>query len=330
VKGEITHYDLCSRCHVNIFSQRLFEKFGRSAQRTHKLGSNNLGRSWSGFIYRRDQKNWLVLFDSDDGTGGTPADCKIVWSNFQGIVNEFQVSDYVIFKAQFANLPEQAQHYPFKWDVYPTAIMADDPRHTHELAKSLQKHDNPEIDVLFVGGRVHENNKPYCWPKNRDISQWWVGNRRIGYEKLLSIKNKRRDLNIIAVDDLLVGQSYYDVVANSKICLDFPGVGQSSRKFFEFLVLEKCALSLQQQVTCWDLVPDKHYASLGFDFYYETLENKIDYLLTSNTWKTVSANTRELKSKLTHDFVIDYVSKTLDEHIDKKTNDCNFHVSYPR
>jgi hypothetical protein len=206
--------------------------------------------------------------------------------------------------------------------------MSDDPRVIHEKSKTFKTVANPTIDVLFVGGRVHENNSPYCWPKNRNLNQWWVGNRKIGYEKLLRIKNSRKDLNIVAVDNLLPGGSYYDTVANSKICLDFPGVGQSSRKFFEFLVLGKCVLSLTQQPTCWDLREEKHYASLGYDFNYEMLELRIDRLLSTGEWSQIARNTQEIKHKLTHEFVGDYVISTIDKHIDNKNINPDYHVIY--
>lgn len=329
MKGKITHYNLCGRQHVNLFSRRFFRTYGNNAVIDPLLGPENLGRSWSGFVYRRDAKSWLVLFDSDDGSGGTPADCKLIWSNFQNVIERYKIDDYVIFKAQYANLEQQAQHYPFKWDVYPTGIMSDDPNVIHARSSSFKMSENPDIDVLFVGGRVHENNKPYCWPKNRNLNQWWVGNRKIGYEKLLAIKSARPDLNIVATDGLMPGSTYYDAVTRAKICIDFPGVGQSSRKFFEFVVLGKCVLSLLQQRTCWDLQPDVHYSSLGFDFDYNTLENKIDSLLKNNAWKSFETECNTIKHRLTHEWVSQYVVETLDNHIDKKTKDTSFHTTYP-
>lgn len=328
MKGIITHHALCNRCHMTQFTQYFYSKYAKSSTQDNRLFYTNLGRSWSGFVYHRDSKNYLVLFDNDDGSGGTPADCKLQWHPFQKVISEHQISDYIIFKAQCGNLPEQKQHYPFHWDVYPTGIMSDDPRIIHEKSKTFKTVNNPQIDVLFVGGRVHENNLPYCWPKNRNLNQWWVGNRKIGYEKLLKIKESRKDLNIMAIDNLLPNESYYDVVANSKICLDFPGVGQSSRKFFEFLVLGKCVLSLMQQPTCWELREDKHYASLGHDFNYEMLELRINQLLSTGEWSQIARNTQEIKHKLTHEFVGDYVISTVDKHIDNKIINPDYRVVY--
>jgi hypothetical protein len=201
--------------------------------------------------------------------------------------------------------------------------MTNDPDRVFKVADTLPK-VKQDIDALFVGGRVHERNKPYCWPKNRNTNQHWPTNRVIGYAKLLEIKERRKDLNIVTYDNLMPPDEYYSVINRTKVCLDFPGIGVSSRKFYEFLVLGKCVLALPQNNCCWPLKEWEHYASLRTpqvcdppDYDYEHLERKIDYLLEHEGVRhDIEKRAAALRPFMSHEAVGEYTAKTFDEFVD--------------
>lgn len=319
MKGRILRYGVDPRDHLVHFHEKLYKRFARGAEADVKMAPETLGKNWSCFLYERGGKNFLAFFDGDDGSGGTPSDCKMVWARFQNLLNHYRVEDYLCFKIQHAARSEQREFYPFKTDVYPLALMTNDPGRVFRLADTLPSVEQ-DVDVLFVGGRVHDHNYPYCWPKHRDTNQHWPTNRRLGYARLLDIQKRRKDLNIVAVDGLLPPDEYYGLVNRSKVCLDLPGIGASSRKFYEFLVLGKCVLALPQNNCCWPLKEWEHYAPLYNnrtgqpDYGYEQLEGKIDQILERPDLRAdIGAAARALRPLMSHEAVGDYVIRTVDE-----------------
>ncbi len=327
MKGKITHYGIDDRDHLIHFLDKFYRRNATDAICDKQMSSSTLSKNWSCFLYEREGKNFLCLFDGDDGSGGTPFDIKLNWPRFQNLLDHHQVTDYAVFKVQYASVPEQRMFYPFKRDVYPLALMTNDPDRIFKVADGLPK-VTQDIDVLFVGGKVHDHNKPYCWPKNRDTNQHWPTNRRIGYTKLLEIKEHRKDLNIITCDGLMPSNEYYDVVNRAKVCLDFPGIGLSSRKFYEFMVLGKCVLALPQNVSCIGYLEWCHYASLRTpqvcdlpDYDYEHLERKIDYLLEHEAIRrSIEEKAASLRPLMTHEAVGEYVMKMFEEFVSSCLN----------
>ncbi len=321
MKGKIIRYGIDDRDHLVHFHNKFYAQYAPNAIQDVHMTPQILGKNWSCFLYERDEKHFLCFFDGDDGSGGTPSDCKLVWSRFQNLINHYQIHDYAIFKIQHTPYSEHREFYPFKYDVYPLALMTNDPSRVFKLADEM-KPKKQDIDVLFVGGKVHDHNKPYCWPKHRNTNQHWPTNRKIGYGKLLDIKERRKELNIVAIDHLLQHGDYYDLVNRSKICLDFPGIGVSSRKFYEFLVLGKCVLALQQNNCCWPLEQNKHYWSLGEDFNYDLLEARIDFLLKEPELRaTLGHNAAALRPFMSFESVGDYVIKTFEQFVNHNLDD---------
>lgn len=321
VNGKIVRYGLDTRDHMIGFLSQFYKKYAPNAVHDDNMSSAVLNKNWSCFLYEHDGKNFLGFFDGDDGSGGTPFDIKLNWPRFQNLIDHYNVVDYAVFKIQHSNFAEARQFYPFKRDVYPLALMTNDPSRIFALADTMVRKEQ-DIDVLFVGGKVHDHNKPYCWPKNRNVNQHWPTNRKIGYSKLLEIKERRKDLNIVTVDNLLTHGDYYDLVNRAKICLDFPGIGLSSRKFYEFLVLGKCIMALPQNNCCWNLKEFHHYFPLYNkkaepDFDYTCLEKRIDYLLTSDNLREILCkNAAALRSKMSFEAVADYVNRTFEQFVE--------------
>jgi len=318
MKGKIVRYGMDNRDHLVSFLANFYKKHAPDAVQDEHMSSTVLNKNWSCFLYERDRKNFLCFFDGDDGAGGTPFDIKLNWPRFQNLLNHYNVVDYMVFKIQHSPWPEARQFYPFKRDVYPLALMTNDPPRVFKLADEMKPKEQ-DIDVLFVGGRVHDHNGPYCWPKHRNTNQHWPTSRKIGYGKLLEIKERRKDLNIVAVDNLLQHGDYYDLVNRTKVCLDFPGIGVSSRKFYEFLVLGKCVLALQQNNCCWPLEHEIHYWSMGMDFEYKNLEAHIDFLLSptgAKIRKAIGRSAAALRPLMSFDAVGDYVERTFEQFVD--------------
>lgn len=312
MKGHILRYGQDDRDHLAYFLKKFYAKNGSDAVVDEKMKPETLGRNWSCFLYERRGKNFLVLFDGDDGSGATMADCKIVWQRFQNILTHYEVVDYLVFKIQHTPRPEHRVWYPFKTDVYPLGLMTNNPERIFRIADETKPVEQ-DIDVLFVGGKVHDHNYPYCWPKHRPTIEHWPTNRRHGYAKLLEIKERRKDLNIVTHDGLLDPSEYYKQVNRAKICVDFPGIGCSSRKFYEYMVLGKCVLALRQNNAPWPLEENIHYASMGDDYQYTSMESNINRLLRDHdSIAEIGKAAASLRPLMSHEAVGEYVGNTVD------------------
>ena len=109
----------------------------------------------------------------------------------------------------------------------------------------------------------------------------------------------------------------------SKICLGLPGIGKGSRKFHEFLILGKCALSLRQQLNCWNISENIHYLSLGDDYSFDTLEEVIVSALSDkSTISQIEKNCVDISKNLTYEYVVEYMRKSLnDSHFRKNSQE---------
>ena len=313
----ITAYGLSNRDCTIALQNEIFQKFNVIQYGTYdeKLSDSSLGKNLLGFIYENDGKKLLVLVDGDDGSGGTPTDCKIVWHAFNNILQQYQPNDYIIFKLQVNSDPECNQFYPFKNNVYPIGIFTNNPYAIFEVKKSLPQ-TNKDIDVFFPGGRKFSKNRPYAWPKHRDIRKWWAGAAIRGYEKLLNIRESRKDLNIVCLDQNVSQREFFDLVSRSKVCIDFPGIGLSTRKFYEYCVLEKCVISLKQQLTCWPCEENVHYVSLGEDLNFDSLEEKIDFVIGNVEFRNnIENNLRLIENDLRIESIASFVCNKIEQHV---------------
>jgi hypothetical protein len=312
----ITHTGYNNRDHIQAFQNNLIARFASSKTAVEPaLSTDVLGRNFSGFVLEKDEKKLLVLLDVDDGSGGTPSDCKIVWSSLHSVLQKHKPHDMVVLKSQVNRDPECNQFYPFKNDVFPIGIFSNNPE---RVFKRLEQHPQREqdIDVFYAGGYKHVKNRPYVWPKNRDIRRWWSGASVRGYERLLELKEKRKDIKFALFDDSIPPDSFYDMLRRSKVCIDLPGVGLSSRKFYECMVFGKCVVSLRQQFTPWECEENEHYVSLGDDYDFDTLEAKIDDALGDDFRRKVERNVSSISHQLTLDYMIDRVVAYLANKID--------------
>lgn len=313
----ITYFGQNNRDHIQVFQNELFKNIlSKTATYDQRMSTEKLGRNFSAFIYEKNEKKLLVLLDVDDGSGGTPSDCKIVWSALAEIQRHYTPHDMIVLKSQVNRNPEYNQFYPFKEDVYPIGIFSNTPQNVFD-AKNKYPSVGQDIDVFYAGGMKHVKNRPYCWPKNRDIKKWWAGSSVLGYKKLLEIRDKRPDIKFALFDESLPAPDFYSLMRRSKICIDLPGIGLSSRKFYECMVFEKCVLSLRQQYTPWPCEENIHYCSMEEDLDYETMEQKIDFLLSNENFrKNIEKNVSSIQGDLTLDSMINRVKRIIDQKID--------------
>lgn len=317
----ITHFGINSRDHILVFQDFLLKSLvsNQAPVFDRRMSTENLGKNLSAFICEKNNKKLLVIIDADDGCGGTPSDCKIVWQTLVEIQRFYRPDDMMILKSQVNSDPEYNQFYPFKEDVYPIGIFSNDPRKIFVIKNFLEKKEK-DIDVFFAGGLKHINKRPYAWPKNRDIRKWWCGAATRGYEKLLELKDKRPDIKFALFDDTLPESKFYDLLNRSKICPDLPG-GMSSRKFYECLVLGKCVVSIKQQLTSWTCIENVHYSSIGEDLDFSTLESKIDHLLKDDNYKKIENNVNEIFNELTLESIVLKAKNAIIDKIDN-INEC--------
>ena len=314
----ITHFGLNNRDQVQEFQRHLLNRnSNKNSIFVDKMSTTNLGRNFSCFLWKQENKKLLVLLDVDDGSGGTPSDCKIVWSALNEILCNHRPHDLLVLKSQYNKNPEYNQFYPFKDNIVPIGIFSDCIKNVFDAKNKYPKKATQDIDVFYAGGYKHVKNRPYVWPTNRDIRKWWSGASVRGYEKLLEIKNKRTDINFAVFDKSLPAEQFYDYVSRSKVCIDLPGVGLSSRKFYEFMVFEKCVLSLQQQHTPWDCEENVHYCSMQEDLDFSSMEEKIDLLLKNEKTRTeIEGNVRSINSQLSLNSMITRVEKIIKNKMD--------------
>ena len=314
----ITSYGKNNRDQIQVFQECLLKNnITKNSVYDPRMSTEKLGRNFSAFLYEKNNKKLLVLLDIDDGSGGTPSDCKIVWSTLFELQQHYKPHDMMVLKSQVHPNPEYNQFYPFKEDVYPIGIFSNDPQKVFDVREKFSKPEIQDIDVFYAGGIKHAKNRPYCWPKNRDIRKWWSGSSIRGYKKLLEIRDKRPDIKFALFDESLPANEFYSLMRRSKICIDLPGVGLSSRKFYECMVFEKCILCLKQQFAPWPCEEDVHYSSMGEDLDYEMMESKIDLLLKhDDVRKTIEKNVSSISNDLTLTSMITRVEKIINQKID--------------
>jgi len=307
----ITHFGTCGRNCITKFQNRFYSKYAINARVDNELFDQHLGKSLSAFVYNRVGINRLFVFDADDGSGGTATDCKISWPVYNNVCKKYDIKDVIFLKLQCAEEPEYHQFFPFKHAI-PVGLMTDDPEATLSLWNSLPEGEE-DIDVLFIGGRVHDSNTPYCWPTHRTNDAFWPNVRKNGYNKLLDIRDRRKDINIVCLDGKLTENEYYSLVKRSKICLDLPGTARSSRKFYEFIMFGKCVISLPQQTSIVGWRENLHYSSLGWDFQFSNLESRIDELLKDKSAISFfQRSAASLASSMTHASLVDRLMQEVD------------------
>jgi len=336
---KITDFGVNSRPHIIGLQEEFIKCFSApspiEAGLRDDLCPDSLGKNWSGIVLNSGVDNILMLLDCDDGGWQTPDNFKLDLRKLRDVTIKYKISDLIIFKLQLLEESERTSYIPALGEnIFPIGLMTHPSffEFSDRLIKTYsERRIEKDIDVFFAGGRIFDENveknyhsKMSKWPKDQPEDRWFSLVRQRGYSKLLEIKEKRRDLNIVCEDYRVDDQArYFDLVMRSKICLGFPGIGKGSRKFHEFLILGKCALSLRQQLNCWNISENIHYLSLGDDYSFDTLEEVIVSALSDkSTISQIEKNCVDISKNLTYEYAVEYMIKSLnDSHFRKNSQE---------
>jgi hypothetical protein len=206
------------------------------------------------------------------------------------------------------------QFYGFKTNVFPLGLLTNNPQNIHNISNNSPK-VSQDIDVLCVGSGIRRDIKPIIWPEHRNINEWYPGHRVKIHEKIQSFKDKNlQKYNVVLLNERVDMKEFFNLLNRTKIYIEIPGMGLSTRSFCEALIMEKCILALKQHNAPWPLNEWEHYASLGEDYEFDIMEEKITYLLNNpNVIKEIEENTKKIKPYLNHDWLSEYVMNTIAE-----------------
>lgn len=233
---DILYFGLDERDYVKYFYRHFYYKYISSTTKfNNELSKENIGSGFSGFIYKHNNNKILVLFDSDDGCGGTSVDCKIIKHNLINLYKKYDIYTHLIFKCQHTSLPHFRQFYGFKTNVFPLGLLTNNPQNVHDISNNLPK-ILQDIDVLCVGSGIRRDIKPIIWPEHRNINEWYPGHRVKIHEKVQLFKNKElKNYNIVLLNERVDVQEFFKLLNRTKIYIEIPGMGLSTRSFCEAL-----------------------------------------------------------------------------------------------
>ncbi|MFX0132323.1 MAG: hypothetical protein ACFFDN_01625 [Candidatus Hodarchaeota archaeon] len=342
---KIINYGLNSRAWFRDFERKFYKKVAPRLKPRYLNCFDVLGKSLSYFVFEHQDVKNLCLFDLDDGSGLQEDSCKIKYDFLKSLIKKENVNDYVIFKAQ---LNYHKPFYDFYKDINRTIPLGYFPENMKTLIKYKKKYiknkkipGERDIDILWIGTILPTMGENMIWPKNLNLKYWSYGKRLAGFKALQEISKKRNDLNIICTDKKVALKDYFKLIDRSKICFDFPGVGEFTKRFVECIVLQKCILSFKKiQTLHFKLKENHHYLSIliddDIDYSYSIfpnkqfknsimirnleitpkesllnkMENKIDDCINNpDLISDIESHTKEIQEFITPDFLISYIIK---------------------
>ena len=274
---------------------------------------NVLGRNFSYFIFEEGGKNWMVLLDADDGSGIATDNYKLNEEAFNQLFKTYDVTDYIVFKMQYSSKSPHNTYYPLADKTHPLGYFPYFPSQIDTFKESADLMQPPTIDFLWMGTVNYEDNPP-VWPDGLDKKHWQLGQRIEGFEMIQSIKENRPDLNIVLSSDRIPYFDYLKLVSQTKVCLELPGVGNFTTRFFENLKMGKCILGNKLFLELpYEIKADHHYIAL--DDWFQ-MEEAMDYLLDNKRVRyDVMRNVRELWPKLTYDYSLKHMLSTIKKEL---------------
>lgn len=275
-----------------------------------------LGRNTSYFIFESviPSQKYAVLLEASDGAGfreGCHCIKKDVW---QEILDRHEVTDFIVFKMQWGKEDIFNRHFAFPDKTHPLGYFTDYPSDTYHYQKQTRYNSllkKKDIDFLWAG-TVNYKLADDKWPEDINIKYWASRERVQGYKALEKIKERRPEWNIVITDKPSFPKpEYMDLVMRSKICLELPGIGWFTTRFFENLMLGKCIMGrrLPHQLP-YELKEDVHYISIGDD--YEHLEDYMEsYINDDSKIKQIENNVQTLQPYLTHKYAWNNMSELI-------------------
>jgi hypothetical protein len=278
---------------------------------------NVLGRNFSFIIFENKKKNYMIMFDADDGSGIANDNFKLEVDVWKEIKEKYDVVDYIIFKMQYSSELPHNFFYPFAHKTHPLGYFPYFPDYIHEwqYRNNHLLFSPNDIDFLWMG-TVNYEDEPPVWPYGLDKKHWQLGQRIKGFETINEIKERRTDLNIVVSSDRIPYDDYLNLVMQSKVCLELPGVGNFTTRFFENLQLGRCILGKRLYLELpYDIVPDEHYVAIDD---WNELEDAMDSLVGDRKRRfNIMKNARKLYPKLTHEYAFEQMMKRINKHLTK-------------
>jgi len=273
-----------------------------------------LGRNTSYFVFEEKGSNYAVMLEASDGAGfrkGCHCVKKEVW---QEILDRNDVKDFIVFKMQWGKEDIFNRYFAFPDKTHPLGYFTDYPMQTYQYNEHnkynalLKKKD---ID-FFWAGTVNYTLAKDKWPEDIDINYWASRSRVEGYKALKRVEEKHPEWNIVISDKPAFPKlEYLDLVMRSKICLELPGIGWFTTRFFENLMLGKCIMGrrLPHRLP-YELKEDVHYLSIGDD--YENLEECMKkYINDGAKILEIEKNVKDLQGYLTHEYAYDKMTELI-------------------
>jgi hypothetical protein len=280
-----------------------------------------LGRNWSFFISTEENtaKTKMVLFDADDGAGWNTDQFKLKQDGFERVTSTFNVDDFIVFKAQYTESKLLNRFYPPQDKTYPLGYFCDNPDKILSAKKRIKKIPvkDRDIDFLWIG-TLQNHLEQKVWPEDLSLEYWTPGIRKRCFERVKEILEKRQDLNIVCSDKPIEFNKYIDLVGRSKVCLEFPGIGYNTRRFFENLIMEKACLMYKNEMKLpYEIKEGYHYEC--FNANLENMEDKMDEIL-SDTKKveTIEDNLHNSQSLFTYDFASENIKSIFKSHFGRE------------
>ncbi|MFX0072854.1 MAG: hypothetical protein ACFFAO_17390 [Candidatus Hermodarchaeota archaeon] len=353
---KIINYGFNSREWFKNFERVFYSKLAPRLKPSYKNCLNILGKSISFFVFEHNDIRNLCLFDLDDGSGLKEDSCKIKYDFLEKFMEENHINDYLIFKSQLN------KHYPyfeFYKDIDKTVPLGYFPDNLKALLKYKKKkkylltsknQKQKDIDVFWLGTVKNDMGEGMIWPKNLNLKYWNYGKRIAGFKALQEISKKRTDLKIICSDKKVPLKNYFELISRSKICFDFVGVGEFTKRFVECVILEKCVMSFKKlQEFNFQLRENIHYISIeeGDDIDYtftsgsssypnsyslrnikikpkRSLINKLEYSIDEainnpDLIENIEKNVSKIQKYFTFDFITSYIKeKSLEYFFSKR------------
>lgn len=315
---KIMEWSHSARDFMQSFERWLYSKYSsKDCESNPAWVGRGLGKSFSFFIVGNNDSKMLVLLDYDDGNGYKPVDFKLDTRLFNHIMNSHGLENYIVFKSQRAASSDLCKNYPIpEENVYPLGYFCDDMNHTLILKSKVKNYNfsKRDIDLFWCGTVPHYPDSDWKY-NDLDIKYWGSRARRLGYEKICEIKDRRNDLNIFVSKDLVSFEKYVDLVSRSKLCVDLPGVGFHTRRLMEILTLERCALACEKvNELNFNLLDDKHIHRYSID--YSDFESKVDYLLHNPCIiRQTEENLEEIQQFLTWDYAAENMFKIIEKRM---------------
>jgi len=315
---KIIEWSHSARDFMQSFERWFYSKYSsKDCESNPAWVGRGLGKSFSFFIAENNNSKMLVLLDYDDGNGYKPVDFKLDTRLFDHIMNSHGLENYIVFKSQRASSSDLCKNYPVpEENVYPLGYFCDDTNHTLMLKDRVKNYNSSkrDIDVFWCGTVPNYPDSDWKY-KDLDIKYWGSRARRLGYEKICEIRDRRDDLNIFTSNNLIPFEQYVDLISRSKICIDLPGVGFHTRRLMELLTLEKCSLACEKvNELNFNLVEERHVHRYSLD--YSDLESKIDYLLRNpGIIIETEENLEEIQSLLTWDYAAENMFKVIEKRL---------------